>query len=419
MTRLIAAALALTFSAGAALAQSFDTPARAAWVYDQTSDTVLLSKDADNPIPPASMSKLMTLYLGFEAIASGRLSVSEELLVSEHCSGYAGSSMFLRSGERVKVEDLLRGIIVLSGNDASCVIAEALSPDGTEAGFARMMTERAPDLGMTTSTFANSNGWPAVGHLMSAHDLGRLADHIIRDFPTFYPLFGEQEFLFDGRVPSNSQNRNPILGLGIGADGLKTGHTSEAGYGLVGSAKQGDRRIIFVITGLDTEAQRREEAERITNWAFRQFTEAALAEGGTRIAEASVWMGAESHVGLVIPEDLTLLMPVTGGDEAGIEAVWTEPVEAPVAAGQEIGELIVTREGLGEVRVPLVAEAAVARGGFGERLRIAGLVLLHRFAPQAAAELEPAFGGMPASGAAPAAGDGAAAGGAGDTAEGA
>ncbi|MGZ9811571.1 D-alanyl-D-alanine carboxypeptidase family protein [Pseudoroseicyclus sp. H15] len=385
-------AATLGLSAAPALAQAFDTPARAAWVYDQTSETVLLSKDADTPIPPASMSKLMTLYLAFEAIGAGRLSVTEELLVSEHCSAYDGSSMFLRSGERAKVEDLLRGVIVLSGNDASCVLAEALSPDGSEAGFARMMTERAPDLGMTGSTFANSNGWPAVGHRMTAHDLGRLADHIIRDFPTFYPLFAEQEFLFDGRVPSNSQNRNPILGLGIGADGLKTGHTSEAGYGLVGSAKQGDRRIIFVITGLDTQEQRREEAERITNWAFRQFSEASLAEAGTRIAAASVWMGAQSEVGLVLEDDLTLLMPVTGGGEAEIEAIWQQPVEAPITEGQVLGELVVTREGLSEVRLPLVAERAVARGGFGERLRIAGLVLLNRFAPQAAAELEPAFG---------------------------
>ncbi|NDU99993.1 D-alanyl-D-alanine carboxypeptidase family protein [Pseudoroseicyclus tamaricis] len=391
MKRILAAALAFGLGATSALAQAFDTAAGAAWVYDHTSDTVLLSKNADTPLPPASMSKLMTLYLSFEAIAAGRLSVEEELLVSEHCAEYGGSSMFLRAGERVRVEDLLRGVIVLSGNDASCVFAEALSPDGSEAGFARMMTDRGIELGLTASTFANSNGWPAAGHRMTAHDLGRVADHIIRDYPTFYPLFGEQEFEFDGRVPANSQNRNPILGLGIGADGLKTGHTSEAGYGLVGSAKQGDRRIIFVITGMETEQQRREEAERITNWAFRQFAQVPLSEAGTRIADARVWMGAVSEVGLVLEDDLTLLMPVIGNSEASIEAVWQQPIEAPIAEGQELGELVVTREGLDEVRVPLVAQQAVPRGGFSERMLIAGLVLLNRFAPQAAAELDPAF----------------------------
>ncbi|MFT5067668.1 MAG: D-alanyl-D-alanine carboxypeptidase (penicillin-binding protein 5/6), partial [Reinekea sp.] len=232
----------------AAAAQAFDTRASAAYVIDQTTGTVLLSKDANTPLPPASMSKLMTIYMAFEAVADGRLRIDEKLLVSQHAMNYGGSTMFLKAGERVSVEDLLRGVIVLSGNDASAVLAEALSIDGSEAGFARMMTERAGEMGMMNSAFANANGWPAAGHRMSMKDLGILANHLISDFPTYYPLFSEQEFFFDGRAPSNSQNRNPLLGLAIGADGLKTGHTSEAGYGLVGSAKQGDRRIIFVIT---------------------------------------------------------------------------------------------------------------------------------------------------------------------------
>lgn len=206
-----------------AVAQAFDTRATAAYVIDQTTGTILLSKDADTPLPPASMSKLMTIYMAFEAVADGRLRIDEKLLVSQHAMNYGGSTMFLRAGERISVEDLLRGVIVLSGNDASAVLAEAISIDGTEAGFARMMTNRAREMGMMNSAFVNANGWPAVGHRMSMKDLGILTDRLIADFPTYYPLFSEQEFMFDGRAPSNSQNRNPLLGLGIGADGLKTG----------------------------------------------------------------------------------------------------------------------------------------------------------------------------------------------------
>lgn len=369
--------------ATAAFAQAFETEARAAYVLDQTTGTVLLQKNAEEPLPPASMSKLMTLYMAFEAIAQGRLDINEEILVSQHAMDYGGSSMFLVAGERVRVEDLLRGVIVLSGNDASTVLAEALSPDGTENGFAQMMTVRAREMGMTNSNFINANGWPAVGHRMSMRDLGTLADHLIRDFPTYYPLFAEQEFLFDGRVPANSQNRNPILGLGIGADGLKTGHTSEAGYGLVGSAKQGDRRIIFVITGLETPEARRQEAERIVNWAFRQFAERDLGEAGTRIAQAGVWMGAEPSVGLSLPEDLRVLMPVLADRQLTGDVTYSSPILAPIAQGQELGELVIAREGLPEVRVPLVADRDVAPAGFGVRLRTAATILMTKIAPGA------------------------------------
>lgn len=407
MTRALthfALALALTLAAAvAARAQGFETAARAAIVIDHTTGTVLMEKNADEPLPPASMSKLMTLYMAFEAIADGRLTIDEELLVSQHAMDYGGSSMFLRAGERVRVEDLIRGIVVLSGNDASTVVAEALSPDGTELGFARMMTERAQQLGMVNSTFMNANGWPAAGQRMSVRDLAILADRLITDFPTFYPLFAETEFPFDGRVPSNTLNRNPILSLGLGADGLKTGHTQEAGFGLVGSAKQGDRRIIFVITGLDTEGARREESERILNWAFRQFVERDLGRAGAEITRAAVWLGAERQVGLTLADDLRVLMPVlAGGGGITAEAVYDAPVAAPVAAGQALGTLVIAREGLPEMRVPLVADRDIGPAGFVERLRTAAFLLLGRVAPQADLEaigieapagLDPALGG--------------------------
>ena len=372
----IACLLALT--ATFAAAQSFETNARAAYVYDMTTGTVLLEKNADTPLPPASMSKLMTLYLAFEAISDGRLSPDDELLVSEHAMSYQGSSMFLRSGERVRVEDLIRGVIILSGNDASAVLAENLSPDGTEAGFARMMTSRAQDLGMMHSTFANSNGWPDPNQRMSVRDLGILAQHLITDFPTYYPIFAEEEFLFDGRVPSNSQNRNPILGLGLGADGMKTGHTQEAGYGLVGSAKQGDRRVVFVVTGLDSAAARAEEGQRILNWSFRQFAQKNVIETGTRVAEASVWMGQAPTVGLTVAEDVSMLVPILSGDSIDGEVVFNAPIEAPIAAGQTLGELIIRFDDLPERRIPLVAEADVPVGGFAIRMRTAVMVLLDK-----------------------------------------
>ncbi len=375
--RLLTACL-LALTATFASAQSFETQARAAYVYDMTTGTVLLEKNADTPLPPASMSKLMTLYMAFEAISDGRLSANDELLVSEHAMSYQGSSMFLRSGERVRVEDLIRGVIILSGNDASAVLAETLSPDGTEAGFARMMTAKARDLGMMNSTFANSNGWPDPNQRMSVRDLGILAQHLITDFPTYYPIFAEEEFPFDGRGPSNSQTRNPILGLGLGADGMKTGHTQEAGYGLVGSAKQGDRRIIFVVTGLDSAAARAEEGQRILNWSFRQFAQKNVIETGTRVAEAQVWMGQKPTVGLTVAEDVSMLVPVMSGDNVDAEVVFNAPSEAPISAGQSLGELIVRFEDLPERRIPLVAEADVPLGGFTVRMRTAVMVLLDK-----------------------------------------
>ncbi len=353
-------------------AQAFETRAEAAYVIDQTTGTVLLAKNADVPLPPASMSKLMTIYMAFEAVVDGRLGIDERLPVSTTAAAYGGSTMFLDTTDRVTVEDLLRGVIVLSGNDASAVLAEAIA--GSEPDFARMMTERGQQLGLTNSTFTNSNGWPDPGHRMSMRDLGTLADRLISDFPTYYPLFAETRFEFDGRAPANSNNRNPLLGLGIGADGLKTGHTQEAGYGLVGSAKQGDRRVIFVITGLDSQAARAEEAQRIVNWAFNQFAQSDVVSAGTRIADADVWMGVEETVGLTVAEDVSLLIPVINDGKVDAEVVYSGPLAAPIAEGQTVGELVITLNDLPETRVPLVAQSSVDEGGFDKRLQVAAMV---------------------------------------------
>ena len=377
---------ALVLSLSSLSAAAFETKARAAYVVDQLTDTVLLAKNAEAPLPPASMSKLMTLYVAFEAIRDGRLTLDEQLPVSEHAMSYGGSTMFLDTTDRVRVEDLLRGIIVLSGNDACVVLAEALSPDGTEAGFARYMTKRAKQLGMNNSTFANANGWPAAGHRMSVQDLAILAEHLIEDFPEYYPLFSETEFKFDGRAPSNIHNRNPLLKLGIGADGLKTGHTAEAGYGLVGSAVQGDRRVIFVVSGLDSNAARAEEAEALVTWSFRQFASKTIAKASVPVAQAEVWRGAQTTVGLVPAEDLTVLLPALSGKQINAEVVYTGPIQAPIKKGQKLAELVLQPEDLPEIRLPLVAANDVPSGGFFVRVKTAATVLVARFinGPEAA-----------------------------------
>jgi serine-type D-Ala-D-Ala carboxypeptidase (penicillin-binding protein 5/6) len=373
--------LKLTLSAFALLAssvsaQAFDTRASSAYVLDYNTGTVLMAKKADQPLPPASMSKLMTLFITFEAIENGILDLEQELPVSAAAQAYGGSTMFLRAGERVSVEDLIRGIIVLSGNDACVVLAEAMA--GTEARFARKMTMRAQQLGMTNSTFTNSNGWPKAGHRMSMRDLGFIASKLIRGYPQYYPMFAQKEFLFDPAESANRLNQNPLLGLGIGADGLKTGHTQEAGYGLVGSAIQGDRRIIFVLSGMDTAAERARESESVTNWAFRQFAQTDLGAKGIKIADAPVSLGAEPTVGLTLDADVSLLLPVRPLEPLKTEVVYSGPIKAPIAKGDQIGELIISPEGLAETRVPLVADRDVAKHGFVGRVVAAGLHLVTR-----------------------------------------
>lgn len=363
---------------GAAPANAFETRARAAIIYDLTTDTVLFEKNADTPLPPASMSKLMTVNLLFEALADGRLSLDTRLKVSERAAAMGGSSMFLNTTDRPTVEELIQGIVVLSGNDACVVVAEALG--GSEDAFAAMMTERAKALGMNNSTFANSSGWPDPRQRMSMRDLSILATRLITEFPEYYHYFAEKEFPFDGRTPDNRFNRNPLLKLGIGADGLKTGHTQEAGYGLVGSAVQGGRRIVIAFAGLDSKQARAEEGEAMINWAFRQFAMRTVVKAGETLAQAGVWLGQADQVALVAPEDVTLLIPALQRDGVQAEISWADPLEAPVAQGQEIATMNIQRGVLPPVDVTLVAAEAVGKAGFGDRLLaafsdLAGMVL--------------------------------------------
>lgn len=368
-------------------ARAFETQATAAWVYDMTTQTVLLDKNAETPLPPASMSKLMTLNMLFEALHDGRYKTTDTFAVSEKAWKMGGSKMFVKPDDRPTIDELIHGIIVNSGNDSCVVVAEGMA--GSEEEFARRMTERAVQLGMENSTFTNASGWPDPGHRMSAQDLGLLAVRLIAEFPEFYPYFALTEYSYQGRVPANSQNRNPLLRIKGGdwqADGLKTGHTEEAGYGLVGSALQtGGRRIVFVITGLASEQARAEESERIANWAFREFAMKTLAKSGTRVAEAQVWMGEAESIGLVPAADITRLIPVGARDQITAEVVYTGPLRAPIEAGAEVGKLVVHIPGLPDATVPLVAEAAVAKGGFAKHLTTAAQALMTRFFPADAA----------------------------------
>ena len=380
--RLIALA-SLALALMASMATAFETRATAAWVYDVTTRTVLMDKNADTPLPPASMSKLMTINMLFEALRDGRVTMDTTFAVSSRAKAMGGSTMFLQESDRPTVSDLIHGMIVNSGNDACVVVAEGLA--GTEEAFAQQMTLRAQALGMKNSHFANASGWPHPDHRMSMRDLGILAKRLITEFPEYYPIFSQTTFNYKDRAPANANNRNPLLALGVGADGLKTGHTSEAGYGVGGSAKQGERPVVFVITGLATDTERAEEAERIVSWAFRQFAEKTLVKSGTRVAEAEVWMGDSDTVGLVPAEDVRLLVPALVQEGTSAEVIYTGPLKAPIKAGDQLAEMIIHVPDLPDARVPLVAEADVAAGGFVKRLTTAAGKLIADYLGTAAA----------------------------------
>lgn len=369
----IIALIGLTSPARTALGQDQTTPAQAAIIIDMTSGAVLMEKEADTHIPPASMSKLMTLELVFNALENGRLSLDDTFRISERAAAMAGSKMFIRSGEVVSVENLLRGVIVQSGNDAAVALAEAMS--GTEEAFAGLMNTRAVDIGLTNSHFVNATGWPDPQHRMTPRDLAKLGAWIITHYPKQYPIFSETEFTWDGITQSN---RNPLLTTGIGTDGLKTGHTEEAGYGLVASAKRGDRRILLVVTGLESPQQRSQESERLINWAFRAFDTKRLFEAGKPVAVVQVWIGATKQVALAPARDLIVTVPAGVLDKAEITAHFTEPATAPIAAGAELGRLEVSFPGVSSVSVPLVAAQAVEAGGIVARLEAAARLLVHK-----------------------------------------
>ncbi|HEX8402180.1 MAG TPA: D-alanyl-D-alanine carboxypeptidase family protein [Allosphingosinicella sp.] len=369
-------AIFLCLPAGAA-APPFDTPAPVAFMKDLSSGAVLYAKDADRRVPPASMAKMMTTHLAFHLIKRGELKLDKVCTVQPETwrkwhGPQAGSTMFLSPGEQVSVENLLHGIVTLSGNDASVVLAECIA--GTEPAFAQRMNVEAKRLGMANSNFGNSNGWPDEGiTYTTARDLARLAEATVQDTPDLYKAFYQKESFTWGRTLGSGQaitqgNRNPLLGRVPGADGLKTGHTAEAGYGFTGSAEQNGRRIIMVVAGLGSFNQRIDESVKFMNWGFGAWKAQPLFAKGKQVATAKVQLGGEDEVALLAPRNLAVTLPAGSAGGMRVKVVYDGPLKAPIKAGQHVADLIVQTGDTPPQRMPLVAAAAVEEAGFFGRL---------------------------------------------------
>lgn len=367
----LASLLVAVLMAAPVRAEPIETAASHAILVDATTGAILLDKNADELMAPASMSKMMTTHMLFEALNERRVVLTDTLPVSENAwrKGGAkteGSTMFLPLGSRVKVEDLIRGIIVQSGNDACIVVAEALA--GSEDTFAEAMTKKAHQIGMTSSTFRNATGWPHPEHRTTARDLATLALHTIREFPEYYRYYSELEFTYNS---VRQENRNPLLRRNMGVDGLKTGHTQESGYGITASAVRNGRRLILVVNGLKSMKQRGEEAEKLLEWGFREFNNYVLFKGGEMVDEANVWLGKAAQVPLVVDTPLTLTLPRKARLDMKVAVRYQGPISAPVRKGTEVGKVIVTAPGVAPIEVPLKAGADVERLGLVGRLKAA------------------------------------------------
>ena len=373
---LATASLALLAGAAPAKAPPFDTSARVAYLIDLSSGAVLLQKNADLRMPPASMAKMMTTNVAFELIRKGDLQLNKMCTVRPETwqrwhGPQAGSTMFLSPGEQVSVENLLHGIVTLSGNDASVVLAECIA--GTEEAFANVMNENAKRLGLTNSHFGNSNGWPDEGRTyVTARDLATLAKAEIENHPDLYKKFYSQTSFTWGKTLGSGAditqaNRNPLLGRVPGADGLKTGHTEEAGYGFTGSADQNGRRLIMVVAGLDSFSGRIEESVKLMQWGFNAWQSKPLFNAGTTVGNARVQLGSDDEVALVAPRNLAVTIPAGILSKVqGMKIRYQGPIKAPIAKGQHVADLIVTTTE-GEQVTPLVAAEAVEEAGFFAR----------------------------------------------------
>ena len=388
LIRSAALSLSLVFGfavAGQAAAPPFDTAAPIAYMKDLSSGAVLYARDADRRMPPASMAKMMTVYVAFDLVKQGKLKLSDMATVSPETwkkwhGPAAGSTMFLSPGEQVSIANLLFGIVTLSGNDACVVLAEHIA--GTEPAFVALMNQRAAQLGLRNSHFGTSNGWPDNGvTYVTARDLGTLAERTIEDFPDFYKTFySRTSFTWGKTMGSNADitqaNRDPLLGRVAGADGLKTGHTDEAGYGFTGSAQQNGRRLVLVVAGLTSFNQRAEQSVAFMNWGMRAWQAKPLYAAGKPVESVPVQLGTAREVAAVAPRDLAVTIPagVVGGD-VKLSVTYTGPLKAPVRKGDHIADLI-ARTGDGPPQVmPLVAAGDVGKAGLFDHISNG----LHRF----------------------------------------
>lgn len=390
MTRHRFALLAITAAAislpGTAAAPPYDTPAPIAFMKDLSSGAVLYAKGADQRMPPASMAKMMTVYVAFDLIRKGELKLSTMATVRPETwkqwhGPAAGSTMFLSPGEQVSIANLLYGIVTLSGNDACVVLAEHIS--GTEPAFAALMNRRAAEIGLKNSHFGNSNGWPDGGATyVTARDLATLAEATIQKYPALYKTFySRPSFTWGKTLGSGADitqaNRDPLLGRVAGADGLKTGHTEEAGYGFTGSAEQNKRRLVLVIAGLTSANQRIDQSVSFMNWGFRAWQSKPLFAKGKTIADAPVQMGDATSVGLVAPRDLAVTIPAGLGSDMKISVAYNGPIKAPFKAGDHIADLIVRTPDSPPQIMPLAAAGDVGPAGFFDRIMAGLRRLLH------------------------------------------
>ena len=373
----VAAMLAVLFGTALpsipARAQTFQTAAVHAILIDAESGSVLFEKAADEPFSPASMAKLMTAEIVFRAIKEGRLSLDSEFTVTEDAwrrggAGGGGSSMFAQVNSRIKLSDLLRGLIVQSGNDAAITIAENMA--GTEEAFAGIMNQRAKEIGLTRSTFRNATGYSAPDQKVTARDMARIAQYLIDTYPEFYKIYSEREFTWN---KIKQQNRNPLLTLDIGADGLKTGYLEESGYALTGSAVQNGQRLIMVVSGLKTARDRAAEARKLMEWGFRAFEPRQVFGANETVAEVSVFGGEKGSVPVVANKPVRLLLPRGSSDRVAAKVVYQGPIVAPVEQGREIARLRVTRGDSLALEQPLYAGESVAAGTLTQRAMDAAL----------------------------------------------
>jgi D-alanyl-D-alanine carboxypeptidase (penicillin-binding protein 5/6) len=374
MKRFLLIFTALTLCA-AQPALAIDTTAKQAFMIDATTHTIMLNKDGDIQMHPSSMSKLMTIYILFSRLKEGRIKLDSKFTVSEKAWRTQGSKTFVGIGSEMAVEDLIHGIIIQSGNDACVVVAEGIS--GNEEAFVKEMNRVGKEIGLTKTNFDNATGLPDDNHLMSAHDLATLAEHLITDFPEYYHYFSLREYTYNNIT---QQNRNRLLGSNIGVDGLKTGHTDAGGYGITLSAKQGDRRLILVINGLESDNARVEEGDKLMRWGFREFENKTLVHKGQKIADADVFYGTQPQVSLVADEDITVTLPATRtGDGIKFTLKYTGPIAAPVVKGTHVADLIIESTDTAPRTVPLLAGDDVEKlSGMSKLMANLDYYILHR-----------------------------------------
>lgn len=359
-TGIIACLLAILLAAPAAMAQeAYESKAAHAILIDARTGRVLYEKDADTPIPPASMSKLMTMIMVFEALKAGKLTLDQQFTVSVDAwrrggAVSGGSTMYAEVKSSIRLEDLIKGVVVQSANDACIVIAEGMA--GSESAFSQRMTDRARELGAKNATFRNATGLPDPEHRMSVRDLATLGRHITTDFPEYYKYYSIPEFTWNKIL---QKNRNPLLKDYPGADGMKTGYTKEAGYGLVGSAQRDGRRLIMVIAGLKSINERRQEAQNLLDWGFRQYRSVDVYAKGDRVGQARVWGGTQRSVPLLAAGNVRVALTAQEQEMAEVKLAYNGPLMAPVPSGQEVGKVRFIVDGVTVADVPVVTAAAV------------------------------------------------------------